>query len=107
MVYDPVHVYEPEWKAPEVLMGTSGADQACASDVYTLGLVLYSIITRAALFEFNNPMILGYLIALHGLTPEIPEFIPQKLVIIIKIDTNNQVMLGSRCCSKTKHCSAS
>jgi serine/threonine protein kinase len=52
-----------------------------SSDVYAFGLVFYMIITRQTLFQTENAMYLGYMIATTGLTPEIPSFIPVQLVI--------------------------
>ena len=78
-VYDPIHVWDPTWIAPEVLMG-QGQQDSHAADVYSLGMVLFMIITRMHPFPNRNPMVLGHKIALAKELPVIPSFIPFTLV---------------------------
>jgi serine/threonine protein kinase len=80
-IREPNIILEPEWLAPEVLMGSNLEDER-PSDVYSFGLILFSIITRQALFQIDNPMILGYQISLEKITPTVPSFIPNQLVKI-------------------------
>ena len=69
-----------EWFPPETLLGTPVEDDR-TSDIYSFGLVLYSIIARQPLYFITNPMVIGYLVATKGMTPDVPEFIPQLLVL--------------------------
>ena len=78
-VFDPYHIYDPMWMAPELLMGQKYSD-ARAADVYSTALVLFSLITRAIPFNIQNPMVLGFQIAVNKLTPEMPAYIPANLV---------------------------
>jgi serine/threonine protein kinase len=83
-IYDPNTFYNPQWLAPELLLGTNLEDDR-PTDVYAYGLVLFSIITRQELFPEIKPMLLGYKIALEKQTPVIPNFIPDQLVRDINI----------------------
>ena len=78
-VFDNLHNYDPMWMAPETLLGQKYSDSRSA-DVYSAGLVLFSLITRALPFAQMNPMVLGFQIAVSKLAPDMPSFIPPALV---------------------------
>lgn len=75
----PNRFLSPEWLAPEIL-SHGVVEDVYACDVYSFGLVFYMIVTRQQLFQIENPMLLGYLIAKTFITPEIPSYVPPTLV---------------------------
>jgi serine/threonine protein kinase len=79
----PPQIYtDVDWFPPETLFGLAIEDDR-AHDIYCFGLVLFSIIARQPLYLITNPMVIGYLVATKGMTPDIPEFIPPQLVIYV------------------------
>lgn len=80
----PYTYYDPSWLAPELLQGKNLADldeRNC--DIYAFGLCFFEIITRTPIFSnLIPPLVLGLKIS-KGMTPAIPDYVPEALVKIM------------------------
>ncbi|KAI9017160.1 kinase-like domain-containing protein [Gaertneriomyces semiglobifer] len=104
------YLYDVEWLAPEILRGESSAflppplstshsslenistasnqkenmiKFLTAADIYAYGIFLHEVVTRAYPYELMNATVIGMKVALEGLRPKIPEWVPTHLAFLM------------------------
>lgn len=55
-----------------------------AADVYSFGIIAWELVTRKTPFADMNPHLAAYDVALNGLRPEIPSFVPPQFRALIE-----------------------
>jgi len=76
---------DPEWVAPEILKEkTLPKDYSFEYyDIYAYGMLIYEIFTRQYHYPDMNSFVVGYKIVNEDIRPEIPDFIPDNINIIL------------------------
>jgi serine/threonine protein kinase len=77
-------ILEPEWIAPEFLK--DGEFRFIESaEVYSFGILFYEMVTRLYPYEGMNAMHIGLKVAMEGLRPDMPDYVPQPLKDLIYV----------------------